>query len=199
MSIARLVATAALALLSAGLTVSASGRMALYGVVDRVVLEPNEQAPTRIQLWGAFAYGDLTPATMTPQKTESAVRRGHVYFKLPDDQASRQAALAEWRDLKSVAGTGQAVAFGLWGYVSYFSELDPYVAPAQPTTRSVANGQRANAGAPVNLQIKDGRDALGEPVEYTPNEGVIRLPESGSRAAIVKALKTAPSANGAGR
>jgi hypothetical protein len=39
--------------------------MAIYAVVDKVVLEPNEQAPTQIQLWGTFAYGDLTPSTMT--------------------------------------------------------------------------------------------------------------------------------------
>jgi hypothetical protein len=192
MSIARLAATAAFALITASLTLYASGRMAFYAVIDKVVLEPNEQAPTRIQLWGAFAYGDLTPSTMTPQKTASAVRRGHVYFKLPDDQAARQAALAEWRDLKSVAGTGQAVAFGLWGYGSYFSEIDPYKAPGQLAIRSVATSPRGIIGEPVALQIRDARDLLGEPVEYTPNEGVVRLPESGSRAEIVRALKTAP-------
>ena len=36
----------------------ASGPLGIYGIVEKVVFEPNEQAPERIQLWGAFAYVD---------------------------------------------------------------------------------------------------------------------------------------------
>jgi hypothetical protein len=31
--------------------------------------------------------------------------------------------LKEWSDLKAVAGTGQAVAFGRWGYIGAFERL----------------------------------------------------------------------------
>jgi len=32
----------------------ASGRIGFYGIVEKVVFEPNETAPERIQIWGAF-------------------------------------------------------------------------------------------------------------------------------------------------
>jgi hypothetical protein len=28
----------------------------VFAVVEKVIFEPNEQAPERIQLWGAFAF-----------------------------------------------------------------------------------------------------------------------------------------------
>jgi len=85
-------------------SVSASDPTAVYTRVDKVVLEPNAEAPQTIQIWGAFAMakpGDrndyLPPA------------RGYLYFTLPADS---RAARAEWADLAQVAGTGQIVSFG---------------------------------------------------------------------------------------
>ena len=83
----------------------ASDPTGIYGFVDRVVLEPSETAPERIQVWGGFALA----------KTENRddyqdAERGCLYFKLrPGDEA---VCKKEWADLKSVAGTGQLVAFG---------------------------------------------------------------------------------------
>ena len=35
---------------------TASGPLGIYGIVEKVVFEPNEAAPERIQVWGAFTY-----------------------------------------------------------------------------------------------------------------------------------------------
>jgi len=37
------------------LTVRASGPAGCYAIVEKVVLEPNDKAPERVQVWGVFA------------------------------------------------------------------------------------------------------------------------------------------------
>jgi hypothetical protein len=81
----------------------ASDRIGIYAVVDRVVLEPNEQNPERIQVWGAFAV-----ATRNDRDNYDAVQRGYLYFTAAGANAMTR---AEWKDLKSVAGTKQIVGF----------------------------------------------------------------------------------------
>jgi len=84
--------------------VHASDMVGVYGRVDKVVMEPHDQAPQRIQVWGVFALAspdngnDYLPAA-----------RGYLYYTLPSNAGM---ALKEWNDLKAVAGTGQIVAFG---------------------------------------------------------------------------------------
>jgi len=81
----------------------ASDPMGVYARVDRVVLEPNGDAPQTIQVWGVFA-------TARPNDPNEYLppARGYLYFKLPDNA---RAARAEWADLSQVAGTGQIVSF----------------------------------------------------------------------------------------
>jgi hypothetical protein len=101
-------AAAVLALtLSLGVA-KASGPIAVYALVDKVALEPNENMPQRIRLTGVFitAEGDAG-------NTYSAPRRGYLYFTLPG--VNSELALREWRDLKSVAGTRQVIGLGsIW-------------------------------------------------------------------------------------
>src|SRR5438132_8781259 len=91
----------------------ASGPVGLYGIIEKVIFEPSEQAAERIQIWGAFAVVD---GGLTRPGATSKPLRGYLYFKLPDGSA-RPAAKTEWADLKAVAGTGQAIGFGNWGFV----------------------------------------------------------------------------------
>src|SRR5262245_24160329 len=66
------------------ISLSASGGIGVYGIVEKVVYEPNEQAPQRLQVWGAFAYvdgGAASPGSVTP------ARRGFLYFALPTDSS----------------------------------------------------------------------------------------------------------------
>ena len=76
-------------------------------------MEPNEQAPERIQVFGVFSIARKSSA-----QDFSAPASGYLYYRLPtkDDSVTpdldRQTTLNEWKDLKSVAGTNQIVAFG---------------------------------------------------------------------------------------
>jgi len=87
----------------------------VYGVIDRVVFEPDESNPERIQLWGVFALSK----TFTVENGELVevdfgamhpAKRGYLYYAIhPDDEATTR---AEWAELRSLAGTGAPVAFG---------------------------------------------------------------------------------------
>ena len=68
-------------LVLATVAVGASGPVGIYGIVERVVLEPNDNAPERLQVWGAFAYAD---GRSTSGLSASPARRGYLYFRLPD-------------------------------------------------------------------------------------------------------------------
>src|SRR6059036_1850645 len=54
----------------------ASDPVGVYAVVDKVVLEPSEANPERIQVWGAFAIAEGYGYTY--KKAE----RGYLYYKL---------------------------------------------------------------------------------------------------------------------
>jgi hypothetical protein len=94
-----------LALLSFGAgTALASDPVGIYALVDKVVLEPNETNPERVQIWGAFAIAEGNGYTY------KNAERGYLYYKVNSEKPA--ACRNEWSDLKSVAGTGQIVAFG---------------------------------------------------------------------------------------
>lgn len=83
----------------------ASDPTGIYAFVDRVVFEPSEAAPERLQVWGGFAL-----AKSENRNDYHKAERGYLYFTLrPGDEA---VCKKEWADLKSVAGTRQIVAFG---------------------------------------------------------------------------------------
>jgi hypothetical protein len=151
----------------------ASGRIGVYGIVEKVVFEPNEQAAERLQVWGAFAYADGGPTGAA-----SAAKRGYLYFSLPSvDPAIAKTIRTEWADLKSVAGTGQAVGFGAWIYIGQF---------AAPMGVYPLRG-----GSAVDLRIRPANEAPASPAPYETNTGVVKLSETGSHQDIVKQLRDA--------
>ena len=87
----------------------ASDRVGIYAIVEKVVVEPSEAAPERIQIWGVFALADANHGD-----NYFAPQRGYLYYSLPSTRVAGQRlnALNEWADLKSVAGKGEAVGFG---------------------------------------------------------------------------------------
>ncbi len=97
-----------IALLSMGVvdatTALASDPVGVYAIVDKVVLEPNDANPERIQIWGAFAIAEGRG------EAYKDAERGYLYYKLNSEKPA--VCRTEWSDLKSVAGTGQIVAFG---------------------------------------------------------------------------------------
>jgi hypothetical protein len=176
--------------LTAAVHLTASGPLGIYGIVERVVFEPNEQAPERIQLWGAFAYVDGTPGESL---TISPVRRGYLYFRLPGESDGRvtaeqlQAIKREWADLKAVAGTGQAVGFGHWGYIGAFSGLRPDVRTNLPPYIL----ERAPGNPQTDLRVRAASETPGAPALYLTETGVVKLSASGNHAAVVQQLRNA--------
>jgi len=89
----------------AAVTLRASDMVGVYAVVEKILLEPSDAAPQRIQIWGAFALSD--------QKSGSnygAAQRGYLYYSCP---AGRETVCRrEWADLKSEAGKDTGVGFG---------------------------------------------------------------------------------------
>ena len=169
--------TVVVLLLSAA-NLSASGSAGIYGIVEKVVFEPNEQAPERIQVWGAFAFND------SRQQAISEVKRGYLYFRLPAGNAGT--AKTDWKDLKSVAGTGQAVAFGAWGYIGRFEELQSDAR----SSRSLPYFLAREPGNPItDLRVRRESEPLDDPAAYEVNIGIVKLSENGNNADIVKRLK----------
>jgi hypothetical protein len=97
----RTMLTAALAL-ALGLK---SDPVGVYAVIDKVVLEPKEGKPERIQIWGSFC---LAKARQGDEYERPA--RGYLYYSI--DPQKLEDCRAEWSDLGSVAAKGQGIAFG---------------------------------------------------------------------------------------
>jgi len=144
---------AAVVIAASGRVVTASGPAAIYAIVQKVVLEPSETSPERIQVWGVFSIWDAAA------RTYSEPGRGYMYFKLPGptdvqwrgggNQPSAPIARAEWSDLKRVAGPTTGVAFGEQGY--WRGRLRPAdEKPASPDPYPIYNGITRLSGMDQN-------------------------------------------------
>jgi hypothetical protein len=158
--------------------VLASGPIGIYGIVEKVVFEPNEQAPERIQIWGAFAYAD--GGLIQTEKGFSAVKKGYLYFR---DPSRSPTIIKEWRDLKSIAGTGEAVAFGRYIYIGAF--------PTQPGERPPYGIYLPSGGDAIDLRVRLESETPASPAIYSANLGLVKLPSEGSHADIVRLLRDA--------
>ncbi len=92
---------------------------------------------------------------------------------------------AEWADLKAVAGTGQAVAFGEW-----FS-MGSGVYGSVPSGRYNNNLPVARL---VQLVVQTEAPSKWEAAPYQINTGLVKLAADGSHAALVKKLRDALAA-----
>jgi hypothetical protein len=85
--------------------VAASDPVGVYGLVEKVVLEPASGDAQRIQVWGVFA--------LTDGRSGDGYRpaeRGYLYYSLKPGK--EDICKKEWADLKSLAGTDQGIGFG---------------------------------------------------------------------------------------
>jgi hypothetical protein len=122
-----------------------SDRMGVYCIVDKVVLEPAD-VPKTAQVHGVCAIADQESWYF------EAPARGYLYYRAPAGRDS--VALAEWNDLKSVAGTGQAVGFGR-RYYSVGRIRPAAEAPAKPDEYPIHFGvlRFSGQGAPEVREI----------------------------------------------
>ena len=97
-----------IALLLLQSTARASDPIGVFALVDRVVLEPNESTPERIQVWGTFALADRKDDQRRDKY--AAPEQGYLYFSLPAEKAD--VARKEWKDLQKAAGTHEVIGFG---------------------------------------------------------------------------------------
>lgn len=172
---------------------SGSGPLGIYGIVEKVVFEPDDRTPERVQIWGAFAYvergGTLEEGRPgLPVDRLSPPTRGYLYFRLPTSGESAETVRNEWTDLKAVAGTGQAVGFGTWGYVGAFDGLRP---DARATRPPYILERRPTGGARTDLRVRPASEVPADPAAYQTNAGIVKLSADGSHAAIVKQLHDA--------
>jgi hypothetical protein len=93
-----------LIILAAPVSFAKNGNIGIYGIVDRVVLEPNDHSPQRIQIWGLF----VVPVQLS-SGAYRAPQRGVLYFKLPPGRES--VVRKEWAEIKRLAGTGKPIGF----------------------------------------------------------------------------------------
>ncbi len=82
----------------------ASDMVGVYALIDKVIVEPSESAPERIQIWGVFALAEGRGDHYQP------AQRGYLYYALNREKQS--VCLKEWADLRAIAGTGQALGLG---------------------------------------------------------------------------------------
>lgn len=86
-------------------SLQASDPVGVYAVVEKVVLEPSDAAPQRVQVWGAFSMAEKDNAD-----NYGPAQRGYLYYSCPAGQES--VCRSEWADLKSIAGKNTGVGFG---------------------------------------------------------------------------------------
>jgi hypothetical protein len=103
----------------------ASDPVGCYGIIEKIVLEPNDTEPAAIQIWGAFA---LSTAPYTGN-TYNAVQKGYLYYTCPKGKDST--CLAEWSDMKKMAGKGEVIGFG--------NRYGDTVTRVRPATEKVAS------------------------------------------------------------
>lgn len=162
----------------------ASGSVGIYGIVERVIFEPNDQAPERIQVWGAFAFAEGDGQTVSP------VKRGYLYFKLPPGNGrALENVKTEWMDLKAVAGTGQAIAFGRWGYIGGFDGLQSDGRTATSTKPPYTLGPTEGYPSWTDVRVRPESESLNPPATYVTNIGIVKLAADGNHAEVVKKLK----------
>ncbi len=128
-SIIALVTCFALGLLT--MNTQASDWIGVYARIDKVVFEPNEASPERIQIWGAFVL-----ATKEDRNNYDPAARGYLYYAIKPGQ--EDACRKEWADLKRIAGTDAVIGLGVRNRPSRLRKAG--VKPTDPDVYPVGSG-----------------------------------------------------------
>jgi hypothetical protein len=151
------VALAAAVLLPVFASLLPSDPQAVYAVLDQVVLLPNAEQPDSIELHGAFALAEGGRGQYYRAPRIGVLRLG--------PGKDRTAAIAQWRDLQALAGTGKVVTFG--------SRYEMLAADAKPW-----RVQEKTDAAPRELPAWSAGYGLDKPtnVDYGPARALGLLP-----------------------
>jgi hypothetical protein len=143
----RTLLAAAVGLLALAGTARASDPVGIYGLVQKVVLEPKDDKPERAQVWGVFRF-----AVKNKGDEYSAPVYGYLYYSLAPGKADD--SRREWADMKKVAGTGQVIAFasrygakGTWHKASQ--------KPDKPDAHPIADGmQKVDSTSEIAKELR---------------------------------------------
>jgi hypothetical protein len=75
-------------------------------VVDKLIFEPNQEAPTRVQIWGTFSF-------LKKNTTYGEPVQGYLYYALA--KGKEEQCRQEWARLEKLVADKHVVAFGLCG------------------------------------------------------------------------------------
>jgi uncharacterized protein (TIGR03382 family) len=169
----------------------ASDPVGVYALPKTVVLEPDAETATRVQIHGVFELVDVeTAGYTTPQK-------GYVYYQCPSgmEATCRQ----EWNDLARQAQASDCVGFGsrrdpqTFQYRNNGSVRAEGSAAASPDPYPIAMGvATVDASAPSCRQLTTAAAAAGDPTPSPSPQPSMPPLASGCSAT------GAPIANGAG-
>src|SRR5689334_3769960 len=142
---------------------SAGGPPPVCMALDKIVLEPNDVAPTRIQIWGTFIFLEDSRTTYG-----NPVRGYFYYTAVPgkEEECRRQ-----WASLRNLTQNGDdIVAFGLCGTPRVHGDLrDPLAKPENPVVFPLCE-----IGFTPAEQYTDSRslkELLTTPTAATPGDG----------------------------
>jgi hypothetical protein len=132
----------------------ASDPIGAYALVDKVVLEPSKNNPTRIQVWGAFTF-----AKESAGDTYAAPVRGYLYYHLVEGK--EDLCRKEWADMKRIAGSNQVIAMG-----------------SRYERSTLGSVRRASdkAEKPDSYPLGMGLVRLRRDTEYLPIQNLVTLP-----------------------
>jgi hypothetical protein len=153
----------------------ASSPFGIYAIVDKVVFEPSETAPERIQIWGVF----VVPAPMSTSR-HGAPQRGFLYYRTAPGR--EETTRKEWADLKTVAGTGQTIAF------AQYWVPDPNDPNGNPHRSLEVRVHKSGVVASSDVY------PLGIGIVKMRNEGQARNHEEANQRSILTQLKEAHNA-----
>jgi hypothetical protein len=131
---------------------NASGPIAVYALIDKVVLEPSADKPDHIRISGVF----ITAGDRQHADVYSAPQRGVLYLTLPE--RNRDLALREWNDLKTIAGSHQVIGVGSSWFSSVRvrkSEEDAKSPDEYPMGNGLVKINADNPRAKLLLDFKD--------------------------------------------
>ena len=162
-----LVATALVFILPA--VGKASDSVGIYVLVEKVVMEPNEDKPERIQVWGVFSLAKQAEVKDGKWDEYGAPVRGYMYFSLAKgDKGEGEACRKEWADLKSVAGKNECIGFGRrWTVIGGRAKI------YDGTVRKVTE----KPDKPDIYPIGWGLHKLKEDTDYEPVKRLFALPK----------------------
>jgi hypothetical protein len=119
----------------------AGGPPPVYMIVDKVIFEPNEDAPKRIQIWGTFSL-------LQERNSYGAPVRGYLYYAAAP--GAEEECRKEWSALKEMTNKKTLISFGCCG---------------EPRVREHLRKPSEKVAAPIPYPHGKGGFALGKNAE----------------------------------